>query len=140
METKNLSFRQNRRTAGSKSRERNSPRIKHYAHHTNPKGIASRVMSSRGQIAPTLEEYERIIGGPRVDGPPYLYQGNWSSLEKIVRLLKILTRRQQRSGVEGIPLSYLEEKMCMLAEIGDWDTLADTLGLAAIIILPHLND
>ncbi|RDX72742.1 hypothetical protein CR513_47730, partial [Mucuna pruriens] len=42
------------------------------------------------QIAPTLEEYECIIGGPRVDRPPYLYQGNWPSSEKIARLLKVL--------------------------------------------------
>ncbi|RDX75370.1 hypothetical protein CR513_44751, partial [Mucuna pruriens] len=65
----------------------------------------------------------------------------------IARLLRVpevevLRKRQQRSGVKGIPLSYLEERMSILAEFGSWDALADTLGLAVygVILLPHLND
>ncbi|RDY04697.1 hypothetical protein CR513_11566, partial [Mucuna pruriens] len=99
------------------------------------------------QMAPTLEEYECILGRPQTGGLPYLYQGNWSSPERIAKLLRvsemeILKKKQQCSGVEGIPLLYLEERMHILAESGSWDTLADTLELAvyAIILLPHLND
>ncbi|RDX76837.1 hypothetical protein CR513_43132, partial [Mucuna pruriens] len=76
-----------------------------------------------------------------------LERGNWPSSEKIAKLLKvpeveILRARQQRSGVEGIPLSYLEERMSMLIKFGNWDLLADTLGLAIyrIVLLLHLND
>ncbi|RDX61892.1 hypothetical protein CR513_59831, partial [Mucuna pruriens] len=99
------------------------------------------------QLAPTLEEYEHILGRPLIDGSPYLYQCNlpsWGRITKLLRVLEmeLIKRKQQRSGIEGIPLSYLEEKMHFLLEIREWDNLIDVLGLAmyGIILLPHLND
>ncbi|RDX81744.1 hypothetical protein CR513_37545, partial [Mucuna pruriens] len=48
----------------------------------------------------------------------------------------------RRSGIEGLPLSYLEEKMNFFSENGNWDGFINILGLAIyeIVLLPHLND
>ncbi|RDX68202.1 hypothetical protein CR513_52826, partial [Mucuna pruriens] len=48
----------------------------------------------------------------------------------------------RRSGVDGLPLVYLEERMKFFSEGGNWDAFIDILGLAIykIILFTHLND
>ncbi|RDY12211.1 hypothetical protein CR513_03014, partial [Mucuna pruriens] len=40
------------------------------------------------QLAPTLEEYERLIGIPYDKSPPYLFRGHYPSWALVARLLK----------------------------------------------------
>ncbi|RDX63521.1 hypothetical protein CR513_58046, partial [Mucuna pruriens] len=60
------------------------------------------------QLAPTLEEYERLIGIPCDKSPPYLFKGHYPSLASVARLLKVpksevLKLKKNQNGVEGIP-------------------------------------
>ncbi|RDY00942.1 hypothetical protein CR513_15789, partial [Mucuna pruriens] len=41
------------------------------------------------QLAPTLEEYERLIGIPYDKSPPYLFRGHYPSWASVARLLKV---------------------------------------------------
>ncbi|RDY04060.1 hypothetical protein CR513_12267, partial [Mucuna pruriens] len=95
------------------------------------------------QMAPTLDEYERILDQPLTKNPPYLYQGNFSSWGQMAKLLKveetkILNRKQKRSGIDNLPLAYLEERMKICAK----EDFINILGLAiyGIILLPHLDE
>ncbi|RDX89270.1 hypothetical protein CR513_29025, partial [Mucuna pruriens] len=99
------------------------------------------------QLAPTLEEYERILGLSLTEKQPYLYQGNYSSWENVVTMLKVseselAKKRLRRNDVEGIPRAYLEKRMEYLSKVGDWETFANVLGLSlfGIVPLPRLDD
>ncbi|RDX60681.1 hypothetical protein CR513_61152, partial [Mucuna pruriens] len=41
------------------------------------------------QLAPTLEEYERIIGMPLAKSSPYLFRGQYPSWASVAKLLRI---------------------------------------------------
>ncbi|RDX73686.1 hypothetical protein CR513_46676, partial [Mucuna pruriens] len=41
------------------------------------------------QLAPTLEEYERIIGMPLVKSPSYMFKGQYPSWVSMAKLLRI---------------------------------------------------
>ncbi|RDX87454.1 hypothetical protein CR513_31072, partial [Mucuna pruriens] len=99
------------------------------------------------QLAPTLKEYERILGFSLIERQPYLYQGNYPSWAKITKLLKVMEsklakKRLRRNSVEGLPKAYLEKRMKYLYEMGDWETFANILGLSlfGIVLLPRLDD
>ncbi|RDX70996.1 hypothetical protein CR513_49703, partial [Mucuna pruriens] len=50
--------------------------------------------------------------------------------------------KKGRNDVEGLPQSYLEERMKCYREEGDWQAVVDILGLLiyGIILFPHLED
>ncbi|RDX84722.1 hypothetical protein CR513_34173, partial [Mucuna pruriens] len=77
-------------------------------------------------MASMLEEHECILRRPRLGVPE----------------VEVTKRRQQHSGVDGLLFLYLEERMCELAEVECWNTLADVLALSVygFILLPHPND
>ncbi|RDX91716.1 hypothetical protein CR513_26255, partial [Mucuna pruriens] len=82
------------------------------------------------QLAPTLEEYECILGLSLVERQPYLYQGNYPSWEKVVTMLKVskselAKKRLRRNDIEGIPRAYLKKRVQHLSEVGDWETFTD---------------
>ncbi|RDX65464.1 hypothetical protein CR513_55876, partial [Mucuna pruriens] len=60
------------------------------------------------QLAPTLEEYERILGLSLMKKQPYLYRGNYPSWAKVATILKVseselVEEKLRRNDVEGIP-------------------------------------
>ncbi|RDX73768.1 hypothetical protein CR513_46575, partial [Mucuna pruriens] len=75
-------------------------------------------------LAPTLEEYERIIGMPLAKSLPYLFKGqypSWALVAKLLRISKLEARREKRNknGLEGIPRASLEDKLGQLQQEGD---------------------
>ncbi|RDX75800.1 hypothetical protein CR513_44283, partial [Mucuna pruriens] len=68
------------------------------------------------QLAPTLEEYERIIGMPLAKSPPYLFKGknpSWASMAKLLGISKseVWREKRNRNGLEGIPRASLEGRL-----------------------------
>ncbi|RDX60419.1 hypothetical protein CR513_61439, partial [Mucuna pruriens] len=69
------------------------------------------------QMAPTLEEYERLLGLPLADlGSLYFHQDQTPSWGTIARLLKsseeeIARAKKNRNGTEGLPRAYLEQRL-----------------------------
>ncbi|RDX76075.1 hypothetical protein CR513_43965, partial [Mucuna pruriens] len=60
------------------------------------------------QLAPTLEEYERLLRLPMAKSPPYLFKGHYRSWALVAKLLKILElevlrRKRNRNDLEGFP-------------------------------------
>ncbi|RDX71697.1 rnhA, partial [Mucuna pruriens] len=86
------------------------------------------------QMAPTLEEYERLMGLPLTESPLYFHQGqppSWATIARLLRVseIEMAKRRRNRNGTEGIPrndspgkplilyLTVLDESMgCMLGQ------------------------
>ncbi|RDX67000.1 hypothetical protein CR513_54182, partial [Mucuna pruriens] len=99
------------------------------------------------QMAPTLDEYERILDQPLTKNPPYLYQGNFPSWGRVAKLLKtakseVMAKKQSRSGINGLLLAYLEERMKVFLKEGNWEEFINLLRLAIydVILLPHLDE
>ncbi|RDY06715.1 hypothetical protein CR513_09267, partial [Mucuna pruriens] len=53
-----------------------------------------------------------------------------------------MARKQSRSGIDGLPLAYLEERMKVFLEEGNGQDFINVLGLAIydVIVLPHLDE
>ncbi|RDY06727.1 hypothetical protein CR513_09253, partial [Mucuna pruriens] len=62
-------------------------------------------------MAPTLDEYERILDQPLTNNPPYLYQGNFLSWGRMAKLLKTT-------------------KFEVFLEEGKWEDFINLFGLA----------
>ncbi|RDX62098.1 hypothetical protein CR513_59599, partial [Mucuna pruriens] len=99
------------------------------------------------QLAPTLEEYERLLAIPFDKSPPYLFRGHypsWASVTKLFKVpeLEVLKLRKNRNGVEGIPKVTLEERLQRLQEEGDWLTFVDVYGLLVygIMLFPQIEN
>ncbi|RDY10312.1 hypothetical protein CR513_05180, partial [Mucuna pruriens] len=80
------------------------------------------------QLAPTLEEYERLLGIPCDKSPPYLFRGHYLSWALVARLLKVLESKvlklkENRNIVEGIPEAALEKRLQQLQEEEDWQAI-----------------
>ena len=76
------------------------------------------------QLAPTIEEFERILGCPIGGRKPYLFSEYYPFMVRVARVVKILKReldqvKQSRNGVAGIPRKCLEEKAKTLASQGE---------------------
>ncbi|RDX71857.1 hypothetical protein CR513_48737, partial [Mucuna pruriens] len=59
------------------------------------------------QLAPTLKEYERLLGLHMAKSPPYLFRGyypSWASVAKLLKMseLEVLRRKRNRNGLEGL--------------------------------------
>ncbi|RDY09897.1 hypothetical protein CR513_05665, partial [Mucuna pruriens] len=98
------------------------------------------------QLAPTLEEYERLVGIPCDKSLPYLYGGHYPSRASVARLLKVpesevLKLKKNRNGVEGIPYAALEERLQRLQEEEDWRAFMDVYGLLVygIMLFPQID-
>ncbi|RDX93920.1 hypothetical protein CR513_23757, partial [Mucuna pruriens] len=99
------------------------------------------------QMAPTLEEYERLMGLPLTESPLYFHQGQPPSWATIARLLRVsetemAKRRRNRNGTEGIPRVYIEERLLQFQEEQDWDAMIDVLGLLlyGVVLFPYIED
>ncbi|RDX69992.1 hypothetical protein CR513_50818, partial [Mucuna pruriens] len=85
-------------------------------------------------MAPTLEEYERLMGLPLTESPLYFHQGqrpSWTTIAKLLRVpdTEIAKWKRNRNGIEGIPRVYVEERLLQFQEEQDWDAMIDVLGL-----------
>ncbi|XP_061359319.1 uncharacterized protein LOC133303421 [Gastrolobium bilobum] len=97
------------------------------------------------QLAPTLEEFEQILGLSLEDfEKPYRYLGHYPSMHAIADVLKVpekslQKKRQNRNGTDGFSRKYLEKHLRHLAEIEDWEAFIDVLALTIYGILMFLN-
>ncbi|RDX93932.1 hypothetical protein CR513_23742, partial [Mucuna pruriens] len=99
------------------------------------------------QMAPTLEEYERLLGLPLTESSLYFHQGQPPSWATIARLLRVsetemAKRRRNRNSMEGIPRVYIEERLLQFQEEQDWDAMIDVLGLLlyGVVLFPYIED
>ncbi|RDX87726.1 hypothetical protein CR513_30770, partial [Mucuna pruriens] len=99
------------------------------------------------QLAPTLEEYERIIGIPLAKSPPYLFKGknpSWASMAKLLRISKSEAWRERRNknDLEGIPSASLEGRLGLLQQKDDWRAFIDVYALLiyGVILFLHIED
>jgi len=90
------------------------------------------------QLAPTIEEFEGILGCPLGGRKPYLFFGFYPSMARIAKMVKILKQeldrvKQNRNGVVGIPRKRFEEKTKALANQGEWTLFIDILALLVFL-------
>ncbi|RDX67911.1 hypothetical protein CR513_53158, partial [Mucuna pruriens] len=78
------------------------------------------------------------------EAPHYFHRGqspSWSSVAKLLRLTetKILREKTNRNGLEGIQISYIEERLYQFREDGDWPAFMDAYGFLVygIVQFPH---
>ncbi|RDX79699.1 hypothetical protein CR513_39840, partial [Mucuna pruriens] len=78
-------------------------------------------------LAPTLEEYERLLGLPLVELAQYFHQDQSPSWTTIAGLLRVV---------------YLEQRLCQLQEDEEWPAVMNALGLLlyAILLFPRMED
>ncbi|RDY09937.1 hypothetical protein CR513_05626, partial [Mucuna pruriens] len=81
------------------------------------------------QLAPTLEEYERLIGIPCDKSPPYLFRRHYPSWASVARLLKVLESK------------VLKLKKYWNGEEEDWLAFVDVYGLLVygIMLFPPIE-
>ncbi|RDX72872.1 hypothetical protein CR513_47583, partial [Mucuna pruriens] len=98
------------------------------------------------QHAPTLEEYDRLIGMACHESPPYLFGGHYPSWATVARLFKVrklvvVKLKKNQNGVEGILEVVFEARLEQLQKEGDWLTFMDIYGLLVygIILFPHIE-
>ncbi|WJX29868.1 hypothetical protein P8452_18467 [Trifolium repens] len=87
------------------------------------------------QMAPTLEEYEQILGYSLENVKPYYYTGNYPSPKRVASILrvkedKLKSHINSPHGVDLVKLSFLEERLKSFSEEGDWASFTDVLALA----------
>ncbi|RDX68676.1 hypothetical protein CR513_52308, partial [Mucuna pruriens] len=99
------------------------------------------------QLAPTVEEYERILGMPIKEPAIYFHKGYFPSWGAVAGLLKrpeaeVRQAKRARNGIEGLPIEYLEEILAQQREAKDWQAVIDTLALMVygIVLFPQLED
>ena len=99
------------------------------------------------QLAPTLEEYEQILGLPIADQRPYRYLGHYAALETVAKVLKIHPKdlqaaQQNRNEIKGFPREFLDKHMKLLAQAENWDAFIDALALTlyGLILFPNLDN
>ncbi|RDX98698.1 hypothetical protein CR513_18339, partial [Mucuna pruriens] len=110
-----------------------------------PKGTM--MQDLRGELVPTWEEYERIIGMPLAKSLPYLFKGlypSWALMTKLLRISnsKVQRERRNRNGLEGISRASLEDRLGQLQQEGDWRAFMHVYGLLiyGIVLFPHIED
>ncbi|RDX62140.1 hypothetical protein CR513_59562, partial [Mucuna pruriens] len=99
------------------------------------------------QLAPTLEEYERILGMPIREPTVYFHKGYFPSWGAVAELLKrpeveVREAKRAQNGIEGLPREYLEEVLAQHREAKNWQAVIDTLALLVygIVLFPQLED
>ncbi|RDX81608.1 hypothetical protein CR513_37690, partial [Mucuna pruriens] len=75
------------------------------------------------QLAPTMEEYERIVSMPLAKSPPNLFKGqypSWASATKLLGIseLEVWRERRNKNGLEGISRASRKDKLDQLQQEG----------------------
>ncbi|RDX64050.1 hypothetical protein CR513_57435, partial [Mucuna pruriens] len=99
------------------------------------------------QLAPTLEEYERLLGLPLTKSAQYFHQDQPPSWAMIAGLLRVpeaemAKAKRNRNDLEGLPKVYLEQRLCQLQEEEEWPAVMDVLVLLlyGILLFPQVED
>ncbi|XP_052728449.1 uncharacterized protein LOC128195253 [Vigna angularis] len=99
------------------------------------------------QLAPTVEEFEHILGLPLEGTKPYQHLEHHASVSTLAAIMKIqpnelenrlITRHQMRGLTQG----YLEQYLHDLGNREEWETFMDVLALTVfgIVLFPKLED
>ena len=98
------------------------------------------------QLAPTIEEFEGILGCPLGGRKPYLFSGFYPSMARTSKVVKIAEQeldwlKQNRNRVVGIQRKRLEEKAKALADQGEWTSFIDILAFLVFgtILFPNVD-
>jgi len=98
------------------------------------------------QLAPTIEEFEGILGCLLGGRKPYLFSGLYPSMAREAKVVKISAQeldqvKQNRNRVVGMPRKHLEEKEKALADQGEWTSFIDVLALLlfGIVLFPNVD-
>lgn len=98
------------------------------------------------QIAPTLEEFEYILGMLIGDAKPYQYHGHTPSLSTVAGLLNMNPRELQavEVDVQGRKIFrkvFFEGRLLQLAQAGDWDAFKTMLAVAiyGLVLFPSME-
>ncbi|RDX69715.1 hypothetical protein CR513_51134, partial [Mucuna pruriens] len=99
------------------------------------------------QLAPALEEYERILSMPIKEPAIYFHKGyfpSWGAMAELLKRPEVEVRqaKRARNGIEGLPREYLEEVLAQHREAKNWQAVIDTLALMVyeIVLFPQLED
>ncbi|XP_052728596.1 uncharacterized protein LOC128195361 [Vigna angularis] len=99
------------------------------------------------QLAPTIEEFEHILGLPLEGTTPYQHLEHHASIATIAAIMKLqpqeledklVTRHQELGLTQG----YLEQYLQHLADKERWETFMDVLALTiyGIVLFPRIED
>jgi hypothetical protein len=96
------------------------------------------------QLAPTLEEFAQILGYSLEKDNPYSYVGNYPSISRIAKILKVTEeklKRNQKKGTTGFLQSFFEESAHELAKVNDWDAFMEVLALTifGVVLFPSAD-
>ena len=99
------------------------------------------------QLAPIIEEFERILGCPLEGMKPYVFAEFYPSMARIAKVVKISEQeldrvKKNRNGVVGIPRKLLEEKAEALVDQGEWTSFIDILALLVFgtTLFPNVDE
>ncbi|XP_014517249.1 uncharacterized protein LOC106774721 [Vigna radiata var. radiata] len=99
------------------------------------------------QLAPTLEEFEHILGSPLEGTTPYQHLEHHASITIIAAIMKLLPRELKdrlvaKNHVRGLTLEYLEQYLHHMADSEEWETFMDMLALTLydIMLFPKIED
>ncbi|KAG2390785.1 uncharacterized protein HKW66_Vig0252770 [Vigna angularis] len=98
------------------------------------------------QLAPTIEEFEHILGMPLEDTTPYQHLEHHASIATIAAIMKLHPKELEdrlvtRNQVRGLTQGFLEQHLHYLAEGEDWETFMDVLALTVygIVLFPKVE-
>ncbi|XP_014490785.1 uncharacterized protein LOC106753481 [Vigna radiata var. radiata] len=99
------------------------------------------------QLAPTIEEFEHILGLPQEGTTPYQYLEHHASISTIAAIMRLRPKELEdklvmRNQVRGLTQGYLEQYLYHLADREEWETFMDVLALTVydIVLFPRMED
>ncbi|XP_047153345.1 uncharacterized protein LOC124824880 [Vigna umbellata] len=99
------------------------------------------------QRAPTIEEFEHILGLPLEGTTPYQHLEHHASIPTIAAILKVHPKELEdrlvtRNQVRGLTQGYLEQYLHHLADGEEWETFMDVLALTmyGVVLFPKVED
>ncbi|XP_014499693.1 uncharacterized protein LOC106760779 [Vigna radiata var. radiata] len=99
------------------------------------------------QLAPTIEEFEHILGFPLEGTSPYQHLEHHASIPTIAAIMKLHPKDLEekmvtRNQVRGLTQGYLELYLHHLADKEEWEAFMDVLALTiyGIVLFPKIED
>ncbi|XP_014515615.1 uncharacterized protein LOC106773435 [Vigna radiata var. radiata] len=98
------------------------------------------------QLAPTIEEFEHILGLPLEGTSPYQHLEHHASIPTIAAIMKLHPKDLEdkmltRNQVRGLTQGYLEQYLHHLADKEEWEAFMDVLALTVydIVLFPRID-
>ncbi|XP_047148518.1 uncharacterized protein LOC124820796 [Vigna umbellata] len=99
------------------------------------------------QLAPTIEEFEHILGLPLEGTTPYQHLEHHASISTIAAIMKLQPKELEdrlvtRHQMCGLTHGYLEQYLQHLADKEEWETFMDVLALIVydIVLFSKIED